>query len=82
MEYKGFKGSVETDGNIHYGKITNIKDLVTYESLSYEGLKTAFEEAVDDYIETVITLKGLAKQQVYLDGDLQQEINKNLFDIL
>ena len=82
MEYKGFKGSVETEGNIYYGKITNIKDLVTYESYSNKGLETAFKEAVDDYIETVITLKGLAKQQVYLDGDLQQEINKNLFDIL
>lgn len=54
LTFKGYKGSIETslkDG-ILYGKVLFIADLVTYEAESLTGLKTAFEEAVIDYLET------------------------------
>ena len=51
LEYKGYYGSVEVslDDNVLRGKILFVSDLVTYEADSVNGLRTAFEESVDDY---------------------------------
>ena len=54
LHYKGYDGSVEVsleDGCLH-GKLLHIRSLVTYESDDVAGLKRAFEESVDDYLET------------------------------
>lgn len=54
LQYKGFSGTVEfhTDDEIFFGKLSGIRDLVTFEADSVSGLKKAFKEAVDDYIQT------------------------------
>lgn len=54
LKYKGFSGSVTCsieDGVIH-GKIECINDLVTYEAESMPEIEAAFQEAVEDYLET------------------------------
>lgn len=54
MNYKGFYGTIEFDleSGVLFGKIECINDLVTYEAESIRDLKVAFEDAVNDYIET------------------------------
>lgn len=54
FEYKGYFGSAEVNmvDNILHGKLMFITDIVTYAADSPEKLKTAFEEAVDDYLKT------------------------------
>lgn len=54
MDYKGYFGSVEVsmEDNVLHGKIECINDLVTYEAGGPAELRVAFEEAVDDYLET------------------------------
>ena len=54
LKYKGYEGSTELDvaRGICRGKILLINDLVTYESDSIKGLQNAFEEAVEDYLQT------------------------------
>lgn len=52
LEFKGYVGTVElseADGVFH-GKLAHIRDLVTYESRTADGLVKAFHEAVDDYL--------------------------------
>ena len=52
LEHKGYIGTVELsveDGVLH-GKLAFIRDLVTYESETADGLVRAFHEAVDDYL--------------------------------
>jgi predicted HicB family RNase H-like nuclease len=53
MHYKDYYGSVNFDENelVFYGKLEFIRALVDYEATDATGLKKAFEEAVDDYIE-------------------------------
>ena len=53
MEYKGYYGGAEfsPDDEVFYGKLEFIRDLVTYKSDEAKGLKQAFHEAVDDYLE-------------------------------
>ena len=54
MTYKGYTGSVEIsiEDNLIFGKIACINDLVSYQADTPDGLHIAFEEAVDDYLET------------------------------
>ena len=54
LEYKGYLGSVEfsSEDEVFFGKVTGIRDVVTFEGDSVARLKKAFKEAVDDYILT------------------------------
>ena len=52
LKYKDFLGSVEysADDECFFGKIIGTTDLITFEGDSVEALKTAFAEAVEDYL--------------------------------
>jgi predicted HicB family RNase H-like nuclease len=54
LEHKGYFGSVEysSENGLLHGKVIGINDLVTYEGASVKELKEAFEESMDDYLET------------------------------
>lgn len=83
MHHMGFDGSVEVDMARHVcrGKLLFIDDLVTYEAATPAELRTAFEEAVVDYIETCQELgrepskpfKGVF--QVRITPELHKEAN-------
>ncbi len=53
MIYKSYYGSVHysAEDQILFGKIEFIRSLVDYEGTDVKNLRTAFEEAVDDYLE-------------------------------
>lgn len=53
LEYKGYFGSIEysDDDDVLHGRLEFIRDLVTYEGDDAKGLKSAFHEAVDDYLD-------------------------------
>jgi len=52
MAYKGYYGSVHysDEDQIFHGKVEFIRSLVSYEGTDVSSLRTAFEEAVDDYL--------------------------------
>lgn len=54
IEYRGYHGSVHFDADdlIFHGKIEFIRALISYEATNAVELKQAFEEAIDDYLET------------------------------
>jgi len=54
LHYKNYYASVHFSSvdEVFYGKILSINDLVNFEGSSVKELKTAFEEAVEDYIDT------------------------------
>lgn len=58
MKYLGYHASVaySEEDNVLYGTILGINDLVTFEAESITDLKTAFQEAVDDYLATCAEL--------------------------
>ena len=53
MSYKGYFGSVHysDEDQVFHGKIEFIRGLVSYEGTDINSLRTAFKEAVDDYLE-------------------------------
>ncbi|MCL2838004.1 MAG: type II toxin-antitoxin system HicB family antitoxin [Oscillospiraceae bacterium] len=53
LEHNGYVGKIEfsSDDNCFFGKILGINDLVSFEGSSVDEIKSAFSEAVDDYLE-------------------------------
>jgi predicted HicB family RNase H-like nuclease len=66
LKYKDFYGSVEysADDECFFGKIIGTADLVTFEGDSVESLKSAFTEAVEDYLILCAEV-GKAPQKSY-----------------
>ncbi len=54
LEYKGYTGSVEfsAEDQVFFGKVTGIRDVVTFEAAEVKKLIKAFKESVDDYLLT------------------------------
>ena len=54
IEYKGYRGFIDysNQDSVLCGKIIGIDDLVTCEGSSVEEIKSAFFNAVDNYLET------------------------------
>lgn len=78
LKHKGYVGSIETslEDMVLHGKIECINDLITYEAHSLPELKAAFEEAVDDYLETCAEL-GRAPDKS-MSGTLNVRIGADL----
>ena len=53
LKYKEFIGSVHfsAEDEVFYGKVEGINDLITFEGNTVNKLKSAFKEAVNDYID-------------------------------
>lgn len=51
--YKEYLGSVHfnAEDEVFFGKIEGIDDLISFEGKSVDGLKKAFQEAVNDYLQ-------------------------------
>ena len=54
FQYKGYYAEIHfsAEDEVFYGKLIGINDLVNFEADSVKGLKKAFKEAVEDYLET------------------------------
>lgn len=54
LSYKDYAGVVSwsQEDNCYHGRIIGITDLVLFEADEQNGLQQAFEEAVEDYLET------------------------------
>lgn len=82
MHYKNYYGSVHFDDSdlFFYGKVEFIRASITYEATNARGLRKAFEDAVDDYlnlcnkqdIEPEVPFKG--SLNVRLGPDLHRRI--------
>ncbi len=53
MNYKGYSGTVKFDdeAELFHGEVLGLRDVVTFQGVSVEELKTSFEDSVDDYLE-------------------------------
>ncbi|RST85081.1 type II toxin-antitoxin system HicB family antitoxin [Aquibium carbonis] len=66
MTYKGYSARIEYDDEdgILFGQIAGIRDGVGFHADNVEDLRTAFHEAVDDYLETCARI-GKEPQKPY-----------------
>ena len=54
LKYKGYNGVVEYDdeANILFGRVVDVNAVITFEATNASGVKKAFKESVDCYLET------------------------------
>jgi predicted HicB family RNase H-like nuclease len=66
MTYLNYIATIHysADDEVFFGRIEGINDLVSFEGESVSVLKTAFREAVDDYINTCL-MNGKPPQKTY-----------------
>ncbi len=66
MIYKGYAARIEYDDDdrIFTGRIAGIRDGVGFHAESVDGLRLAFHEAVEDYLETCAKV-GKEPQKAY-----------------
>ena len=66
MTYKGYAARIEYDDDdgIFTGRIAGIRDGVGFHAESVEGLRQAFHEAVEDYLEACAKI-GKEPQKAY-----------------
>ena len=66
MTYKGYAAKIEysDDDDCFVGHIAGIKDVIGFHANSVKELRRAFEEAVDDYLDTCEKV-GRAPQKPY-----------------
>lgn len=52
LRYKGYRGiaAYNSETNGYNGTVEHIRDVVTFEADTLEGLPAAFQESVDDYL--------------------------------
>ncbi|MFD1675778.1 type II toxin-antitoxin system HicB family antitoxin [Alicyclobacillus fodiniaquatilis] len=52
MNYKGYLARVEFDdeAGVFHGEVINTRDVITFQGVSVEELRNAFEESVEDYL--------------------------------
>lgn len=66
IKYNGYYAKVEYSAadNVLHGKIEGITDLVTFQCDNVNEIKSAFEEAVDDYLEICMEV-GKEPEKMY-----------------
>jgi len=66
LTYKGYSARIDFDAEdeIFFGSIAGVPDVIGFHADSVVGLKHAFHEAVDDYVETCRKL-GRAPHKPY-----------------
>ncbi len=52
MEYKGYVAKVAFDdeAQVFHGEVINTRDVITFEGVSVDEIRRAFEDSVDDYL--------------------------------
>lgn len=53
LTYKGYTGQIEvdTDNKIFFGRVLDIKDVITFQGNTIEEAGQAFQDSIDDYLK-------------------------------
>ncbi len=78
LQYKNYYAAIHFSAadEVFHGKILAINDLINFEGSSVKELKAAFEEAVEDYLETCIEM-GKTPDKTY-KGTFNVRVPSNL----
>ena len=50
LEYKGYFGTVEADDGIFAGRVSGLRDVITFEGATFAEVEQAFHDSIDDYL--------------------------------
>jgi predicted HicB family RNase H-like nuclease len=50
LEHKGYIGTVEADEGGFVGRVSGLKDVITFEGETFSEVEQAFRDSIDDYL--------------------------------
>ena len=50
LEYKGYFGTVEADDGVFVGRVSGLRDVITFEGATFAEVERAFRDSIDDYL--------------------------------
>ena len=50
LEYKGYFGTVEADDGVFVGRVSGLRDVITFEGATFAEVEQAFRDSIDDYL--------------------------------
>ena len=50
LEYKGYFGTVEADDGVFVGRVSGLRDVITFEGATFAEIEQAFRDSIDDYL--------------------------------
>ena len=50
LEYKDHIGTVEPDDGTFFGRVVDLRDVITFERETYAEVEQAFRDSIDDYL--------------------------------
>jgi len=50
LEYKGYVGTVEAEDGTFAGRVTGLRDVITFEGETFAEVEQAFRDSIDDYL--------------------------------
>lgn len=50
LEYKGYVGTVEADEGSFIGRVSGLRDVITFEGETFAEVEQAFRGSIDDYL--------------------------------
>ena len=50
LEYKGYVGTVEAEDGTFVGRVTGLRDVITFEGETFAEVEQAFRDSIDDYL--------------------------------
>ena len=66
MKYKGYFGKVEydSDAKIFHGEVIGLKDIITFQAKTVDGLEKAFKDSINDYLKWCVE-RGEKPEKTY-----------------
>jgi len=50
LEYKGYFGTVEADNGVFVGRVSGLRDVITFAGATFAEVEQAFRDSIDDYL--------------------------------
>lgn len=50
LEYKGYLGTVEAGDGAFFGRVSGLRDVITFEGGTFAEIEQAFRDSIDDYL--------------------------------
>ena len=50
LEYRGYFGTIEADNGVFVGRVTGLRDVITFEGTTFSEVEQAFRDSIDDYL--------------------------------
>ena len=50
LEYRGYFGTIEADNGVFVGRVTGLRDVITFEGTTFSQVEQAFRDSIEDYL--------------------------------